>query len=73
MASKDCRAGTQHPVREGCLSLLTALDGVGSYLQGEGPAIGLWDMDPEDQPHARVLPTNVCLSLAQLDVRVSQL
>lgn len=53
--------------------LLTALDRVGGYLQGEGPAIGLRDMNPEDQSHARVLSTDVCLSLAQLNVRVSEL
>lgn len=58
---------------QGCLLLLTALNGVGGYLQGEGPAIGLWNMNPEDQPHTCVLPTNICLSLAQLDVRVSEL
>lgn len=53
--------------------LLTALDGVGGYLQGEGPAIGLRDMNPEHQPHTCVLPTDVRLPLAQLDVRVSKL
>lgn len=53
--------------------LLTALNGVGGYLQGEGPAIGLWDVNPEDQTHTRVLTTDVRLSLAQLDVRVSEL
>ena len=53
--------------------LLTALNGVGGYLQGKGPAIGLRDMNPEDQPHTRVLPTDVRLSLAQFDVRVSEL
>lgn len=63
----------QYPAREGCLLLLTALDGVGGYLQGEGPAIGLRDMNPEHQPHTCVLPTDVRLPLAQLDVRVSKL
>lgn len=53
--------------------LLTALNGVGGYLQGEGPAIGLWDMNPEDQAHTCVLPTDVRLPLAQLNVRVSEL
>lgn len=53
--------------------LLTALNGVGGYLQREGPAICLWDMNPEDQTHTCVLPTDVRLTLAQLDVRVSEL
>ena len=72
-ADKDRVWGAQYPAREECLLLLTALNGVGGYLQGEGPAIGLRDMNPEDQPHTRVLPTNVCLALAQLNVRVSEL
>lgn len=53
--------------------LLTALDGVGGYLQREGPPVGLWDVNSEDQSHTCVLPPNVCFSLPQLNVRVSEL
>lgn len=52
---------------------LTALDGVGGDLQRQRPAVGLRDVDAEDQPHARVLPPDVRLPLAELDVRVSEL
>ena len=52
---------------------LTALDGVGGDLQRQRPAVGLRDVDAEDQPHPRVLPPDVRLPLAELDVRVSEL
>lgn len=52
---------------------LTALDGVRRGLQGDDPSAGLWDVHPEDQPDARVLPADVRLALAQLDVGVPQL
>lgn len=52
---------------------LTALDGVGGDLQRQRAAAGLRDVDPEDQPHAGVLPADIGLPLAQLDVRVPQL
>lgn len=52
---------------------LTALDGVGGDLQRQRPAVGLRDVDAEDQPHARVLPPDVRLPLAELDVRVPEL
>ena len=56
-----------------CPWALTALDGVGGHLQRQRAAAGLRDVDPEHQPHARVLPANVRLPLAQLDVRVPEL
>lgn len=53
--------------------VLTALDGVGGHLQRQRAAAGLRDVHPEHQPHASVLPANVRLPLAQLDVRVPEL
>ena len=41
--------------------------------QRQRPAVGLRDVDAEDQPHPRVLPPDVRLPLAELDVRVSEL
>ena len=52
---------------------LTALDGVGGHLQRQRPAIGLRDVNAEDQPHPRVLSPDVRLPLAQLDVGVPEL
>lgn len=52
---------------------LTALDGVGGHLQRQRPAVGLRDVDAEDQPHPRVLSPNVRLPLAQLNVGVPEL
>ena len=52
---------------------LTALDGVGGGLQGDGAPVGLGDVHAEHHPHTRVLAADVRLSLAQLDVRVAQL
>lgn len=51
---------------------LTALDGVGRRLQGDDPAAGLGDVHPEHEPHPRVLPADVRLALAQLDVGVAE-
>lgn len=59
-------------IEEGGASL-TTLDGIGSGLQGNGPAAGLSDVDPEHHPHTCVLAADVRLALAQLDVRVAQL
>lgn len=63
----------QELARERHLLLLTALDRVGGYLQREGPPVGLWDVNSEDQSHTCVLPPDVCFSLPQFDVRVSEL
>lgn len=53
--------------------LLTTLDRVRGHLERQRPAIGLWDVNSEDQPHPGVLPPDVCLPFPQLDVRVSEL
>lgn len=53
--------------------LLTALDGVGGGLQGDGSSIGLAYVYSEHHPHTGVLSSDVCLALPELDVRVAQL
>lgn len=52
---------------------LTALDGVWRRLQGDDPSTGLRNVHPENQPHSCVLPADVCLAFAQLNVSISQL
>lgn len=70
--SAEAQGGTP-PGRDRARARLTALDGVGRGLQGHDPAAGLGDVDAEHQPHPGVLPPDVRLALAQLDVGVSQL
>lgn len=53
--------------------LLTTLDRVRGHLERQRPAIGLWDVNSEDQPHPGVLPPDVCLPFPQLNIRVSEL
>lgn len=61
------------PRRTAPRSQLTALNGVRGRLQRDDPSAGLWNVHPENQPHARVLSPDVGLAFPQLDVRVPQL
>lgn len=72
----DCpgeRVSGWHPPLRAARGILTALDRVGGHLQRQRAAAGLRDVHPEHQPHTRVLPADVRLPLAQLDVRVPEL
>lgn len=78
-AHRKSKGVTRKGNAKGCLGdwwervVLTALDGVGGHLQRQCPAVGLRDVDAEDQPHSGVLPPNVRLPFAKLNVRVSEL
>lgn len=53
--------------------MLTALDGVGGYLEGDVLSSRLRNVHAEHQADARVLPAHVRLALPQLDVGVPEL
>lgn len=59
--------------RRGPRVQLTALDGIRCSLQRDDSATGLWDVNSENQPHPRILSSNVRLAFPQLNVGVSEL
>lgn len=53
--------------------MLTALDGMGGHLEGDGLSSWLRNVHAEHQANTRVLPAHVRLALPQLDVGVPEL
>lgn len=53
--------------------MLTALDRMGGYLEGDVLSSWLRNVHTEHQTDTRVLPTDVRLALPQLDVGVPEL
>lgn len=53
--------------------MLTALDGMRGHLEGDVLSSGLRNVHAEHQTDTRVLPTDICFALPQLDVGVPEL
>lgn len=58
---------------KGFQQMLTALDGMGGYLEGDVLSSRLRNVHAEHQANTRVLATHVRLALPQLDVGVPEL